>query len=837
MGAPYEDSYSETLADIAMKYYKKDLATNLPNHVPTSAIDNNKEQHLVTYSVAFGVEGTIALNDLDGDGGEDSLGCNYADDPYFQNDCTPKPVWPDPQDGNSQKIDDLFHASVNGRGQFFSASDPEELVDSLIKITQDISDRKGSGSSVAVNGEMLVNGSAVYQATYEAGKWTGNIRSYKIDLASGQVKDGAGEQLWDASNLLGAKDWDKRKIISSKDGKTGVEFLPSNLSPLQEKILWPNLDLVNYIKGEEITNYRDREGKKLGDIVHSSPTVTGNITINADGTSTGGTVFSGANDGMLHAFDAQTGEERFAYVPSLVFGHLSELAEPNYKHRFYVDGELYARDVVFDAGNRSADNRDNDRDGEVDEPDENYSDGVDNDGDGLIDEVSEKITRSLLAGGLGRGGKGYFMLDITYADDVDSATGIDNITKMLLWEYPRPYFDGLDNDGDGKIDEADETFADTEYDYAPTNTDTIDNNWDGIVDEDGEQGVLLLPNSGGDPVRRAYIDDDLGYSYSTPFIVRGYTDQPYRKADGSNNTGMPWYVIFGNGYNSVNGHAVLYILDAFTGELVRKIDTGIGGKMNGVWVDNGLSTPSIVDIDNDDRADFVYAGDLLGNLWKFDIRDRDSAKWGVANNTRDDKTGDPVPMFSAPGQPITTKPDVLHHCTAENGYLVTFGTGRYLGENDRSSTDVQTVFAIWDYNDDDHPTNYPGVWNRLTNTVENSSGTKKKLQEQVIVNEQYIDHEYYRVTSQYTPNWSDTGENGHAGWYFDLPGVHEEGANGGVTSTYTSAATERVIKDVIVRDGRLIFVSFVPDDSPCSGGGVSIFHEIDVCMLLWNQIR
>ncbi len=829
MGAPYQDNYSNTLADIAMEYYKKDLATALPNNVPTSAVDSRDEQHLVTYSVAFGVEGSIALDDLDGNGITDPAGCNYEDDPYFQKSCTPRPTWPNPQDGDPQKIDDLFHASVNGRGEFFNASDPEELVDSLVKITQDISDRKGSGSSVAVNGEMLVSGSAVFQATYEAGKWTGNIRSYEIDTASGEVKDGAGQELWDAAGLLEAKEWSSRKIISSKDGRTGVEFTFGNLSPLQAQILGPTSDLVNYIKGEENGNYRNREGKKLGDIVHSSPTVTGNITIDAAGNSTGGTVFAGANDGMLHAFDAQTGQERFAYVPSLVFGHLSALAEPNYQHRFYVDGDLYARDVVFDAGNRSADKRDNDRDGETDEPDENYSDGVDNDGDGTTDEVSEKLTINLLAGGLGRGGKGYFMLDITYADDVDSATGIDNITKMLLWEYPRPYFDGINNDGDSTIDEADETFADSEYSYAPANTDTIDNNWDGIADENGEQAVFLQANTGGDPLRRAYIDDDLGYSYSTPFIVRGYTDKPYRKADGSNNTGMPWYVIFGNGYNSVNGHAVLYILDAFTGEIVRKIDTGVGGMTNGTWVDNGLSTPSIIDIDNDDRADFVYAGDLLGNLWKFDLRDRDSAKWGIANNTRDDKTGVPMPMFSAPGQSITTKPDVLHHCTAENGYLVTFGTGRYLGENDRSTTETQTVFAIWDYNDEDHPTNYPGVWTRSSNTVKNSSGTEKKLQEQVIINEQYINHEYYRVTSRYTPDWFASGANGHVGWFFDLPGVHKEGSGGGVTSAYTSSAAERVIKNLMIRDGRLVFVSFVPDDSPCSGGGLSVFHEIDVC--------
>ena len=98
-------------------------------------------------------------------------------------------------------------------------------------------------------------------------------------------------------------------------------------------------------------------------------------------------------------------------------------------------------------------------------------------------------------------------------------------------------------------------------------------------------------------------DSDMGYSYSRPVIAR------------SNDAGKAeWLVIFGNGYNSAKSHAVLYILNLATGELIKRIDTGVGNC-------NGLSSPIAIDIDANGTADYVYAGDLQGNLWKFDLYD------------------------------------------------------------------------------------------------------------------------------------------------------------------------------------------------------------------------
>jgi hypothetical protein len=148
-GDPYEDNYSNTLADVAMYYYDHDLS-DAPDLVPSKACDTANHQHMTTYTLSFGVTGNIDLTDMDADGQADAI--SYADDPCFFNANTPVPAWPDPTAGNSQKIDDLFHAAVNGRGLFFSASNPQELVESMAQIIGDIRD-PASGASVSVNGE------------------------------------------------------------------------------------------------------------------------------------------------------------------------------------------------------------------------------------------------------------------------------------------------------------------------------------------------------------------------------------------------------------------------------------------------------------------------------------------------------------------------------------------------------------------------------------------------------------------------------------------------------------------------------------------------------------
>ena len=124
---------------------------------------------------------------------------------------------------------------------------------------------------------------------------------------------------------------------------------------------------------------------------------------------------------------------------------------------------------------------------------------------------------------------------------------------------------------------------------------------------------------------------DMGYSFGSAVVVQSYSN---------NNPSIR--VVFGNGYNSENGNSVLFILNAKTGELIRKIQAGIGPEPDN---NNGLSSPIAIDVDFDDIVDFVYAGDLLGNLWKFDLTSDKAEDWEVAYNNG----AEGVPLFSAAG--------------------------------------------------------------------------------------------------------------------------------------------------------------------------------------------
>ena len=394
--------------------------------------------------------------------------------------------------------------------------------------------------------------------------------------------------------------------------------------------------------------------------------------------------------------DAADGRELFAYVPGLVFPNLTDLASPVYAHRFYVDLSPY----------------------------------VANTGSG-----------TLLVGGLGKGGKGYFCLDVT---DAKTMTSESELAGNVKWEYP---------------------------------------------------------NASTPSAERA----DMGYSYSEAYIVK------------SNDTAHPWVVVFGNGYASTNGHAVLFVLDAFTGVKIAQIDTGVGSC-------NGLSTPVPVDVDLDYKMDYVYAGDLKGNLWKFDMNGS-SASWAAAFGSE--------PLFQArdgsgAAQPITTKPDVMLHCVPElPGYVVVAATGKYLGNSDFADTQTQTIYGLWDYGDDADNTEYLGTFNRgAPPQLSNQPDTVTLLQQVEVYYGQPSNSNYtLRVLSDYVPEWltmtdetagqevnpSDSVAN-NAGWYFDLP-----------------ISKERVIRNLMIRDGKVIFISSIPKSSPCAAGGDSILHEINAC--------
>ena len=264
----------------------------------------------------------------------------------------------------------------------------------------------------------------------------------------------------------------------------------------------------------------------------------------------------------------------------------------------------------------------------------------------------------------------------------------------------------------------------------------------------------------------------LGFTYSQPQIAR------LNNGD--------WAAIFGNGYNSTSDKAFLYIINLQTGALIKKIAAGSA-------MGNGLSTPTLYDSNGDKIIDTVYAGDLLGNMWKFDLSATTTGSWGVGNGG--------TPAFIATNQsgqvqPITSQPAVMPLTTGipSGGVMLYFGTGRYLTSTDPNNTDVQSFYGVWD--------NGAGIVSR------------NQLQMQSIVDETNEFGFDIRETSSNTVDWTS-----QRGWYMDLvvPSVTASGPGG-----------ERVISRPLVRYDRVIFVTIIPTTDPCIPGGFSWIMELDL---------
>jgi type IV pilus assembly protein PilY1 len=499
----------------------------------------------------------------------------------------------------------------------------------------------------------------------------------------------------------------------------GVAFTYANIGSLsnyQQTALGDNAvaqeNMINFIRGD-FSKDENHNGSfraritRLGDIVHSEPKFVNNY------------LYVGGNDGMFHVFSAATGEEVFAYIPSFVFSNLDELANPDYTHRYFVDLSPF---LGYDAN------------GDV-----------------------------LLIGGLGKGGKGYFCLDVDVTNPASFAA------TDVKWEYP----------------------------------------------DAGSSGNEFA---------------NMGYTFAEPAIV--YVE------NGSH------VLIFGNGYDSENARAVLYVLNPTTGNLIKMIDTGYGSADANNC--NGLSTPVYIDTNNNGKVDTVYAGDLRGNVWKFDISGA-FADWDVAYKDGDGNSKSLFQAKDAAGnaQPITTRVAVKGHCVkGYSGYMVIFGTGKFNSSTDFTDTSTQAVYGIWDWApewDEEDPSgdssdkyfgayNSPstgnfsnlaghsdlsGVGNQLTLLAQGQAGSAV-----------YYNDTYWRTTSANEINWfdvkryldpaetygDDADEGYHVGWVFALP--------------YSG---ERVVADPVLWLNYALIVSQEPAENMCQVGGSAYLRALNVC--------
>ncbi|WP_083491708.1 pilus assembly protein [Pseudomonas taeanensis] len=671
-GSPYADSVSDTIADIAMKYYKTPLRTgtgfpsgrvpvvaacNTAN--PPAGTDCNRNLHMLTYGVTLGSKGILFDPDV-------------VTDPY----ANPPAWWNSFSNRSPRAVDDLWHATLNGRGQMLNAKTPTEVAKAIKIALSSIIARTGSASAVASNSTRLDTDTFVYQAKFNSADWSGELLAYSI-AANGQISS----QAWTTDN--GIPSASARNIVTW-NGAQGIDFVATNwlsLSQSQRDALNNGdalgLARLEWIRGSNTLEQNQGGGfrnrtKKLGDIVNSDPLFVksqdyGFSVLATEGASYASYVagkqsrtpmlFVGANDGMMHGFNASTGMELFAFIPSGVFGSVAQpkiaaLTDPGYTHRYLVDGPARSSDA--------------------------YINGV---------------WKTMLVGSTGAGGKSVFALDISNP----SGLGAGSVT----WE-----------------------------------------------------------------------NSTTGTAMSHPVIAR--------LASGD------WVAIYGNGYDS-GENVKLNIVRLSDGVLLKSIDTGVSG------TGNGLATPLPVDTNNDRITDAVYAGDLLGNMWKFDLSSANANQWGVAYK----QGSTPKPLFTAvsgSGQAITARATAGRNPDG-NGVMIYFGTGKYFESGDNvvgSSPQLQRFYGVYD---------------------DGSQVTAlSSLVQQTITNEGAISgFGGYRVTSTNTVDYVSK-----KGWYLDLK---SPGASNG--------AGERVVSQALLRDGRIIFTTLIPSSDACAYGGKSWLMELD----------
>ena len=386
----FSDTYLDTLADVAMYYWKRDLRPSLTNNITVSETDPAFWQHMVTIGIGLGVDGTIAKEDA-----FEAITAGTAIN-------WPNPLSPSSADtsSNPSKIDDLLHAAVNSHGLFFSAKSSREFTEGLKQSLATIASRLSSGTGLAIDSTTLVEGASIFKATFRSVVWAGELAAYILD-SDGNASDTAA---WLASANLPT--FGARHIFTRVDG-TATEFTWANLNAAQRTALGTET-VLNYLRGDqslEVANngtLRTRNSP-LGDIVNSNPVYIGAPFANLFKRRTfpgaavhddfalaqqgrASMIYVGANDGMLHGFNAGDGSEAFAYLPAaLINTDLATLADPDYSHRYFADGEL-----------------------------------------GVADAYVNNAWKTILVGSLGRGGKTLYAIDVTNPASVGAS--------QMLWE-------------------------------------------------------------------------------------------------------------------------------------------------------------------------------------------------------------------------------------------------------------------------------------------------------------------------------------------------------------------------------------------------------------------
>lgn len=764
-----------TLADVAQYYYNIDLrptGPNSKNNVPTNSRDTNNAQHMNTYSLGLGVDGLMTyrkdyLTATTGDFAKitsGATGCSWESS--LSSICN----WPIPIEEGITTVDDLWHAAVNGRGEYFSARTPKDAADGL---------RKAVGAVVAVTGAAAASATSspnitqsdnfIYSSTYETGSWSGEVVAQRIDPQTGIVLSNiewrASDTINAQADALSTNDLARTLLTIDTTSTAANKSKPFNIANLTaaerawfagrcssgglgqcadgtialERRAFADdaTNVVNYLRGRNDSDvftaagtpfgytqiFRDSRTDRLGDTVNSVPhyvskpiyTFNFNLPTTTHETYTQfinrvypacppldtvcqanpplarpGTLYLAANDGMLHAFDGNTGVERFAYVPRTTMPEMWRLADQNYatRHRYFVDGSPASMDISAN------------------------------------DSTGAQVWKTIMVGGYRAGGSGYYGLDVT-----------DPTQPKVLWE-------------------------------------TCNN-------------ATLCTN----------VIADMGLSFGNPVFTRMPMSHPTLAGK--------WVVLVSSGYNNVpttvtqptasavsaptsTGKGSLFVLDPMTGALLTTYATNEGSTT--APINLGKLSTFAPNFYFDGISNLAFGGDLKGNVWRFDLSKASTdagAVYKVATLMKGTAT-----------QPISTKIE-LGLLPNRPEPILFVATGSYLNFNDLTDNSPQSLYAIRDA--------YSMLPAASTNNIYGNprTYTTKPFVQQVI-----SDVAGVRTITQNDVDWSTK-----SGWYIDFPDLGERVSLDPSLVLGTLTVSTNVVNSTTV--------------DACSVGGYSWLYQLD----------
>lgn len=520
----------------------------------------------------------------------------------------------------------------NGDGvpdTWFAGSTPSLLKSSLQTAFSNIASEAsaGSASSSAVTSSRQTSSSQIINAGYDPRNWSGTVRACLTTQSQSQCSS---TPVWEAAEWLKPSSTASyvtapltaatRKIFTSVPGSTPFTKTPfqwGDMSTSQRSVLngsdGQGANRLAYLRGDralENSIFRRRPTSVLGDVVNAGVTYVtgsglaltgaafpGHATYRNSNGSRPPVVYVGGNDGMLHAFSGTDGKELFGYIPGSVFANLPALSAPSFVHRYFVDSTPMVGDFEKTGSTPAT-----------------------------------PSWGTMLVGGLGAGGMGYYALDISTQSNFATATEA-TLANLPMWEFT------------------------------------------------------------------AAQDEDLGYTFNEPSIhpLTGAHRQIAKVADTTATNGV-WRVLVGNGFGSAAGKSVLFMIDANAGTATKieayvpPVGTPIDSPLR-----SGLATPTPVDTDRDGLIDTVYAGDALGNMYKFQF----SRPAATGPDFVLARSGDPLGSWRvlgrvyASGEPITTAPSISRSCGGA-GWNVSFGTGKLNEEGDYPSTASTSFYNVVD---------------------------------------------------------------------------------------------------------------------------------------------